>query len=92
MATWYRSGISKEVKSSNISSFQAKRVRRALEIIQATPSKELIRMDNVKKIKVQGREDMYLYRVDLRQRIILSIDNEHKIIHSIVDAGNIKGK
>ena len=92
MATWYRSGISKEVKSSNISSFQAKRVRRALEIIQATPSKELVRMDNVKKIKVQGREDMYLYRVDLRQRIILSIDNEHKIIHSIVDAGNIKVK
>jgi len=92
MATWYRSGISKEVKSSNISSFQAKRVRRALEIIQATPPKELIRMDNVKKIKVQGREDMYLYRVDLRQRIILSIDNEHKIIHSIVDAGNIKVK
>ncbi len=92
MATWYRSGISKEVKSSNISSFQAKRVRRALEIIQATPSKELVRMDNVKKNKVQGREDMYLYRVDLRQRIILSIDNEHKIIHSIVDAGNIKVK
>ena len=92
MATWYRSGISKEVKSSNISSFRAKRVRRALEIIQATPSKELIGMDNVKKIKVQGREDMYLYRVDLRQRIILSIDNEHKIIHSIVDAGNIKVK
>lgn len=92
MATWYRSGISKEAKASNISSFQAKRVRRALEIIQATPSRELVKMDNVRKIKVQGRDDMYLYRVDLRQRIVLSIENENKIIHSIVDAGNMKSK
>ena len=92
MATWFRSGISKEVKASNISSFQAKRVRSALEIIRATPSSELIKMDNVKKIKIAGRDNIYIYRVDLRRRIVLSIDNENKIIHSIVDAGNMKKK
>ena len=85
MATWFRSRISKEVKASNISSFQAKRVRRALEIIQATPTSELIKMDNVKKIKMDGGDNIYIYRVDLRQRVILSIDKENKIIHSIVD-------
>lgn len=90
MATWFRSRISKEAKASNISSFQAKRVRKALEIIQATPSRELVKMDNVKKIKVEGSDNIYIYRVDLRQRIVLSVDNENKIIHSIVDAGNLK--
>jgi len=92
MATWFRGGISKEAKASNISSLQAKRVRNALEIIQATSSSALIKMDNVKKIKVDGRDNIYIYRVDLRQRIILSIDNENKIILSIVDAGKMKAK
>ena len=92
MATWFRSGISKEVKASNISSFQAKRIRSALKIIQDTPPSELIKMDNVKKIKLDDRDNIYIYRVDLRRRIILSIDNENKIIHSIVDAGDLKDK
>ena len=92
MTTLFRKGIIEEMKDSNVSSHQVKRIRRALEIIQSMPAEELIRLNNLKKITVKDRDDICLYRVDMRQRIVLSIDKKNKIVHSIVDAENIKYK
>ncbi len=90
MSVFFRKGISREAKISGISSFQAKKIQKALSFILSTPTEELLKSSKLIKITVSGRDDVYLYRVDTHQRIVLSINEEGKIIHSIVDASGIK--
>lgn len=90
MSTLFSKRLLKEAKTSGISPLQARKVQRALNIIRSTPVQELLKSSNLKKIQVPDRDDIYLYRVDMQQRIILSINKDEKIIHSIVDASGIK--
>ena len=90
MPTLFRKGISREARKSGISPLQAKKIQKALRFIRSTPTQELLKSSNIRKIDVSGRDDVYLYRVDMQQRIVLSINNEEKIVHSIVDASGIK--
>lgn len=90
MHVFFKKGISKSAKKSNISPIQAQRVSKALNAIQSVPSKQLLTLPQVHKIKAPNRNDMYVYRVDMRQRIVFSVENEQIIIHTIVDTNDIK--
>ena len=90
MYVFFKKGISKNAKKSNISPIQAQRVTKALNTIQSVPSKQLLTFPQVHKIKVPNRNDMYVYRVDMRRRIVFSVENDQIIIHTIVDTNNIR--
>lgn len=91
MATLFVKGISKAAKNSGLSPTQAQRVLNAIKRIQSSSAENLIRSRSVKKIRVAGRDDVYLYRVDARMRVVLSINKSKNetIVHSVVDADRL---
>lgn len=90
MPTLVKRGLSNEARLSGISPLQAKKVHKALDYIRSTSSEELLRSRNLRKIKVAGRDDVYVYRVDMNQRIVLSINEKEKIIQRILDTRTMR--
>ena len=86
MSTLVKKGVSNEAKLSGVSPLQAKKVHKALDYIRSASPEELLKSKNLRKIKVAGRDDVYVYRVDMNQRIVLSISEKEKIIQRILDA------
>lgn len=87
----FKKGLARQAKRSNITSFQARRIKSALHIIQNTPVDQLTQLERVKRINVPNRDDIYVYRVDMRNRIVLSIDKNQDtaIVQSIVNADSL---
>ena len=90
MSTLYRRELSREIKNSKVSPMQARRFQKAINYIRKAPASVLLKSTNLRKIQVSGRDDIYLYRVDLQHRIVLSINGEEKIIYNIVDVSDIR--
>ena len=89
----YKRGIIEDAKKSGISPAQARRIKSALSIIQNTPVDKLTKLDRVKKLRVENLDNVYVYRVDMRNRIVLSIDTKQgkPIVQSVLDSEKIHG-
>lgn len=80
------------IKKSKMSPFRARRLKRAIINISSSNIENLCKSGRVKKLKIQGYEDLYAYRVSSSERIVFSLINGQKIIHDIVDTNKIEIK
>ena len=77
--------IVKLLKTSDISPIRAKQIIKALHTID-TSSMNIMRVTGkVKKISVDSHVPMYMYRVNLKDRIIFSELDDRRIIHKLID-------
>ena len=77
--------IVKLLKTSDISPDRAKQIIKALHTLN-TSSVNIMRVTGkVKKISVDSPVPMYMYRVNLKDRIIFSDTDDRRIIHKLID-------
>ena len=77
--------IVKLIKTSDISPVRAKQIIKALHTIE-TSSMNIMRVTGkVKKVSVDSHIPMYMYRVNLKDRIIFSETDDKRIIHKLID-------
>ena len=77
--------VVKLLKTSDISPIRAKQIIKALHAID-TSSMNIMRVTGkVKKIAVNSHIPMYMYRVNLKDRIIFSETDDKRIIHKLID-------
>lgn len=86
--TVLRKGAARSMQSTVTSASQAKRLSKAIKALQETPLNDLKRRGLVKKVHVTGRDDIYAYRVGLKERIVFSQVGGRNVIHDIVDFSN----
>lgn len=81
---WLKKGASRHLEKTVTSPRQARRLSSAIKAMQTTPIEKLERAGVVKKLNVSGRDDVYVYHVDLKNRIIFSPFNGDYVVHDIV--------
>ena len=77
--------IVRELKTSDISSIRAKQIIKALHAINTSSMNIMRATGKVKKISVDSHSPMYMYRVNLKDRIIFSETDDKRIIHKLID-------
>lgn len=83
-----KKGSTKRMRASGTSPWRAKRLSKAIKSLQNFSIEELMQKGVVKKLNVSGRNDVYIYRVGLRERIIFSPVSGKNLIHDIVACDN----
>ena len=78
-------GAAKTVKSTVSSSLQARRLARALVDLQSNSLEDLQRAGKVKKLRVVGNNNVYVFRIGPSERIIFSPIHGENIIHDVID-------
>lgn len=77
-------GSSRRMKITVKSPAQARRLSIALQSLQHTPLEELKQRKMIRKLRVEGRDDVYTLRVGPKERIIFSPTDNKIFIHDIV--------
>ncbi len=93
MDTVVRKTLIQDVRDSNLSSMQLRTLQKALKNIEAQPLQELLRTGKAKKMKAALSDDdkhYYLYRVNLRDRLVFSETKGRRIVHELIDGEEVK--
>ena len=77
--------IVKQLKTSNISPVRAKQIIKALHTIDTSKISSMQVTGKVKKLSTDSHIPMYMYRVNLKDRIIFSEMDDKRIIHKIIN-------
>lgn len=83
--TLFRKGTSKKIGSSKMSASQRRHLAKAVVVLQSNSIKDLIEQGQVKKLRVNGRDDVYSYRMGMNERVVFSPVDGKNIIHDVVD-------
>lgn len=83
-----KKGSTKRMRAWVTSPWQAGRLSRAIKSLQNFSIEELTHRGVVRKLNVSGRDDVYIYRVGRRERIIFSPVSGKNLIHDIVVCNN----
>lgn len=76
--------IIKQIKTSNISRIKAKQIIKALDTINTSEINSMIASGKIKKVSINAHTPMYMYRVNLKDRIIFSEIDNKRIIQKII--------
>lgn len=80
-----KKGSAKRMRVTVTSSAQARRISRALQILQRVSLSELEQRKLVKKMSVASRGDIYAFRAGPKERIVFSPRDGKILIHDIID-------
>ena len=78
-----KKGSFNRIKSNITSNKQAKRLLNALLELNNNKLKDLEKRGKVKKLNVIGDENIYVFYMGLKERIIFSLNDNKFIIHDI---------
>jgi hypothetical protein len=74
-----------EIAIRSLDKLEQKQIRRALDTISAVTLSELYQSPKFKKIRVGSGETLYMYRGNLRLRVLLSIQGDKCTIEDVID-------
>lgn len=83
--TFFRKGTAKSVKANGLTMVQKQRLARAVTDLQNKSLSTLSRMGKVRKINVQGNDNVYVYRMGVNERVIFSPVEGKNIIHDVIN-------
>ena len=77
--------IVKLLKTSDISPARAKQIIKALNTIETSRMNIMRVTGKAKKMSIDSKIPLYMYRVNLKDRIIFSETDDKRIIHKLID-------
>ena len=83
--TLFAKGTARNVKQNGMTVLQKQRLSRAVTDLQNKSISVLSRMGKVRKLKVQGHDNVYVYRMGLYERVIFSPVDGKNIIHDVIN-------
>lgn len=90
--TFFEKSVVSEIKNSNMNSIKAKRINRAIVNLDSSSLESLCRAGRVRKMNIKDKNNLYLYRINNRERIVFSVIDGKKVIHDIIDVDSIKSQ
>ena len=87
--TFVYNGFITEVKKSNITVRELNKIKRAILDIGNQPLKWLVFTGRVVPFNYRGKK-LYMYRLNYKERLIFSIEDNKRIIYDIVGVNDIK--
>lgn len=88
--TFVQKSLLSDVKKTHTSRQKANRISRAIVMIDTVPVETLCRTGKAKKVLLQGKDNLYMYRAGNRERILFSIEGSRNVIHDVIDATEIQ--
>lgn len=77
--------IVKQIKTSNISPIRARQISNALRTIDTSNIQTMTVTGKIKKLSVNSEFPVYMYRVNLKDRIIFSEIDNKRVIHKLIN-------
>jgi mRNA-degrading endonuclease RelE of RelBE toxin-antitoxin system len=74
-----------EIAIRSLSKFEQKQIKRALDTISSVTPTELYQNPKFRKLRVGSGETLYMYRGNLKLRLLLTIQGENCTIEDVVD-------
>lgn len=83
MSTIFKKGLSSKIKSSKVSPYKARRIKKAIMRFDSTYPDTLY--NSIRVSKLSSHHNLYSYKVDADVNIIFSVVDGTKVVHDIVD-------
>lgn len=88
--TVFQKGSAGRIKRSGLSAAQAARLSKAIVQLEECDLKTLQAGGKVHKLNVPNRDDVYVFRAGMNERILFSPVDGQNVIHDIVDVRSQK--
>lgn len=76
--------IIKQIKSAKLSQIKVKQIIEAVDTINTSGINSMIASGKIKKVSIDSHTPVYMYRVNLKDRIIFSEIDDKRIIQKFI--------